>query len=206
MSPLSGDAHGSHKNSDALLEQVVTACERAGILVRAFSKQDYAELPAFNWDVTDYEECAAVHLINQSVSLLHVASTRENETLLYRAKTLFPSPASVMDSPDYHGDAFSVSFGRDAGEPWKSDSKTALEELIAEVLSKHSALSEQLAEADHRNVNAWLEDSKPVRYMSVNTGKRYSSAMAVVDLISISNTLAEIIQADPGLVWKSPSR
>ena len=201
----SADAHGSHKSSDALSKQVATTCERAGFVVRAFSEQDYAELPAFNWDLTHYEECAAVHLIDQSVSLLHVASVLENGTLVYRAKTLFPSPASVMDSPDYHGDAFSVSFGSDAGEPWKGDTKTALEELVAEVLSKHSALTDQLVVADHRNVNAWLEDSKPVRYISVNTGKRYSSATAAVDLVSISNTLAGIIQADSGLVWKISS-
>lgn len=202
MSPLSGDTHGQHKSSDALLRQVATACERAGIVIRAFSEQDYANLPAFNWDVTNYEECAAVQLIDQSVSLLHVTSVLENGTLVYRAKTLFPSPRSGMDSPDYHGDAFSVSFGRDAAEPWRGDSKTALEELIAEVLSKHAALSDQLIAADHRNVNAWLEDSKPVQYMSVNTAKRYSSPTAVVDFVSISNTLAGIIQADLGLVWK----
>ena len=205
MSPLSGKAHGRHKSSDALVQAIVTACERAGIAVRAFSKMDYAGLPAFNWDVTDYEECAAVHLIDQAVSLLHVASVLEDGTLVYRAKTLFPSPASVMDSPDYHSDAFSVSFGRDAGEPWKGDNKSALEDLIAEALSEHSTLSGQLGAADHRNVNAWLEDSKPVRYMSVNTGKRYFSPTAVVDLVSISNTLAGIIQADSGLVWKVAS-
>jgi len=205
MSPLFSDTHGQHKSSDALAGLIARSCERAGITVRAFSEQDYAELPPFNWDVTDHEECAALHLIDQAVSILHVVSVLENGTLFYRVKTLFPSPASVMESPDYHGDAFSVSFGRDAGERWKGDSKTALEELIAEVLTKHSSLTDGMLAADHRNVNAWLTDSKPVSYMAVNTGKRYSAAAEVVDFVSISNTLARRIQADPGLVWKVSS-
>ena len=102
MNPLSSDAHGQHKSSDALAGLIATSCERAGITIRAFSEQDYAELPPFNWDVTDHEECAALHLIDQAVSILHVASVLHNGSLVYRAKTLFPSPASIIESPDYH--------------------------------------------------------------------------------------------------------
>ena len=98
-----------------------------------------------------------------------------------------------------------MSFGGDAGAGWNSDSKTKLEELIAEVLTSNSALTDLLLTAGHSNVNAWLEDSKPVSYMSVNTGKRYSSADAVVDFVTISSELAGKLQADPGLVWKISS-
>lgn len=206
MSPLSSDAHGQHRSSDVLAGLIATSCERAGITVRAFSEQDYAELPPFNWDVTDHEECAALHLIDQAVSILHVASVLDNGSLVYRVKTLFPSPASIMESPDYHhGGAFSVSFGHDAEAGWSSDSKTKLEEFIAELLISNSALTDLFLTAGHSNVNVWLEDSKPVSYMSVNTGKRYSSADAVGDFVTISSELAGKLQADPGLVWKVSS-
>jgi len=205
MSRKSSDPGEQHKSSDALAVLIVAACERDDITCRAFSVQDYAVLPPFNWDISAHEECAAVHLIDQTVCILHVASVRDNDSLVYRAKTLFPSPASVLESPDYHGGAFSVSFGGDAGGHWKSDCKTELGQAVAEVLTKDCTLTDLLLSAGHSNVNAWLEDSKPVSYIAVNTGKRYSSATEVVDFVSVSKEIAGRIQAGPGLVWKVSS-
>ena len=77
--------------------------------------------------------------------------------------------------------------------------------MIAEILTKDSTITNLLLNAGHFNVNAWLEDSKPVTYLVVNTAKRYSSATEAVDFVSISHEIARRIRADAGLVWKLSS-
>ena len=141
MIPPSSKAHGHHKSSDPLSRVIATACDQAGIIVSRFSDQDYATLPPFNWDVTDHEECAALHVIGQAVSILHVAAVFDDGQLVYRAKSLVPAPTSIVESPDYElGEAFSMSFGVDAGNRWKSDCATGLGDFIGHVLSKDSPL------------------------------------------------------------------
>ena len=82
MSGRSNDHSEQHNASDALARLVVAACEQETITGRAFSVEDYAALPPFNWDVRAHEECAALHLIDQAVNILHVVSTLENGTLV----------------------------------------------------------------------------------------------------------------------------
>ena len=93
----------------------------------------------------------------------------------------------------------------DAGGSWESDCNTDLEKAIAEVFSNDSTVTSLLLTSGHVNVNAWLEDSKPVSYLAVNTAKRYSSATEAVDFIGVGNEIARRIQAGPGLVWKLSS-
>ena len=194
------DSNHQHKNSDALARRIVTACECETVRVQEFSEQDYGLLPPFNWDVSDHEECAAFHLMDQAITILHVASVFDGTSLAYRAKILFPATTSVLQSPDYDGNAFSVSFRCDVEGSWTSDSASELEKSIAEVLSKNTALTSLLVSSGHHNVNLWLEDFKPISYMAVNTGKRYFSATETIDFIKVCNDIAGIIRARPGLV------
>ena len=110
---MKSESRKRHKASDALAQLIVTACQREAIKARAFSLQDYALLPAFNWDVSSHEECAALHLIDEAVSILHVVSVLNNSSVVYRAKTLIASPSIL----EFRDDAapFSVSFVEAAG-------------------------------------------------------------------------------------------
>ena len=196
MSWFSKDHRKRHKASDALAQHIVTACQGEGIKVRAFSPQDYALLPAFNWDVSSHEECAALHLIDEAVSILHVVLVVSDSTLVYRAKTLIPSP-SILEFRDDDTAPFSVSFVEDAGGSWRNDCETGLAKTVARVFSNDSTLTDVLLSAGHPNVNAWLEAFDPVSYMAINTGKRYSSAEESVSFIRVSNEIANRIQAFP---------
>ena len=120
MCPAFGDAPGRHNRSDTLADVIQAACERAGHRVGAFSDRDYTELPAFNWDVTDHEECAALHLIDHAVNILHVASVYEDGAMVYRAKTLFLAPAAILLVADrfesFRGFARSPSASQEKGQ------------------------------------------------------------------------------------------
>ena len=98
-----------------------------------FSEKDYALLPPFNWDTKDYQECAALHLADRAITIMHVVSVLDNNSLVYRAKALFPSPRSILESPDYHDrDTFSMTFRDASGGIWKSDCDSQLESTIAD--------------------------------------------------------------------------
>lgn len=134
--------HG-HNSSDELAGLMVAACEQSSIGSRKFSEKDYALLPPFNWDIKDYQECAALHLVDRAITILHVVSVLDNNSLVYRAKALFPSPRSILESPDYHDrDAFSVTFRDAGGGIWKSDCDSQLESTIADIWSKTNQISD----------------------------------------------------------------
>ncbi len=187
-----------HNASNSLTQFAARACQREAIKVRPFEIADYALLPAFNWDVTSCEEFAALHRIDEDVSLLHVAVVLETSSLVYRVKTLFPTPPSILESRDDVMGAFSVSFLQDAKGCWKSDCQTELGKIISSFLSKDLALTSMLVSSGHSNVNAWLESIEPVSYMAVNTGMRYSSVSDTTDFIRLSSVIANRIRAYPG--------
>ena len=196
MTWFSKDHAKRHKASDALAQRIMTACQHEAIQARAFSIQDYALLPAFNWDVSAHEESAAIHVISEPVSILHVVSVLNDSSLVYRAKTLIASP-SILDFRDDDWRAFSVSFAEVDGGSWKSDCDTGLAKVVAKVFSKDATLTNVLFSSGHSNVNVWLESFDPVTYMAINTEKRYSSAEKSVDFVKACREIANRIQTFP---------
>ena len=196
MSWFSKNHAKSHKAHDALAQRIVTACQREAIQTRTFSVEDYALLPAFNWDVSSHEESAAIHVVGEPVSILHVVSVLNDNSLVYRAKTLIASP-SILEFRDDDWRGFSVSFVEADGGSWQSDCNTGLAKVVAKVFSKDSYLTNVLFSSGHSNVNIWLESFDPVTYMAINTGKRYSSAEASVDFVKACREIANRIQTFP---------
>ncbi|MHC4996960.1 MAG: hypothetical protein ACYTGQ_18125, partial [Planctomycetota bacterium] len=183
-----------HKVDHALACDMAGACERAGFMSLTFEDQDYELLPEFNWDVRSHEAGAAVHLLDMSVSALHVVAVAEASALVYRAKTLIGEPA-LYGCLDDEASPFSVSFvGAEKGG-WRSDCDTGLEKLLSLVLSNDSCLTETILSAGHVNVNVWLEGFKPVTYLAINTSKRYASNEELTEFVGVSAEIARRIQS-----------
>jgi len=76
--------------------RIVIVCEREPLRSASPLYRTIVMLAPFNWDISDCEECAAVYPIDQNITIFHMASVRDNKSLVYQAKTLFSLPPSVL--------------------------------------------------------------------------------------------------------------